>query len=626
MTTDLDLGIQQLALARPQYDKAHNYFEGSIEEFTGHFHQSIRKLIAEQGSAYRFRLARKPVTFMANRVKIAAVKVLETEGDSTDNTEPGAAPVESEDATDTLDLIRKANKMVGVYEYEQHLRTFEFGDSYLFVWNVDPDEENADPLLKSVGVEMVYHSPMNVRMIYDQQTERYARYVINRWQEKFTDDDTENPMPLTKVFQRIDLWYRDHLERYWRPGEGPTTAQASQIATADKTQALVGEPGGYGATLDTAGWQPYVDDQSGPDGVLDNPHGELPWFHFRTAMPYGRPLHENAYGPQDAINKLTITHLTSIDGAGWPQRVALMDPAAILDQNNDDPEWKDDAEAVDVALRTLRQGRGSGDSRQRSGPGTTQYLTGVKDVKQFDAAQSSNFIEPIPTYLKLMAICCDTPLQEIDPASDPPSGKALKTANAPADAAQGRYEALLDGPWGAAYRFALKLKGVVVDSVDIEFEPVLQTADVEEWDVVAAKNASGVPKQETLREQGYDPKKIEGWFPDADEQDMDARVDTVVKLAAAMRDMSSAVTSNLLDAETARKLLATLLTDATGTEVSDEIGQAQLDAEQAKLLGPLNNAGVPGASDGPKPGTPLAGAKPPIGAMPAGNQGGKLNG
>src|SRR5690606_19596793 len=129
-----------------------------------------------------------------------------------------------------------------------------------------------------------------------------------------------------------------------------------------------------------------LDDDQDPDAwSLDNPTERVPFVHYRTATPYGRPVHRAAYSPQDAINKLLITQLTTTDSHGWPQRYALTDRGADLDTASDVPDWDDDADSDDGVENRL----GGTVSQLRSGPGTIMDLVGKRAVGQFDAANPS---------------------------------------------------------------------------------------------------------------------------------------------------------------------------------------------------------------------------------------------
>src|SRR3546814_18417719 len=71
-------------------------------------------------------------------------------------------------------------------------------------------------------------------------------------------------------------------------------------------------------------------------GSVENETGEIPFFHFRTARPYGRPEHNKAYGPQDALTKLDTNMMSNSDFANFPQRGALQETGTTTD---DDLDW-----------------------------------------------------------------------------------------------------------------------------------------------------------------------------------------------------------------------------------------------------------------------------------------------
>lgn len=571
MSNDLVLGLKELDRAYPHYERAARYFEGEPREVLELFHPRIRAMLARMGQAYRFRLARKPVTVLANRLKLTSVTVPDDDG-----------------ATRLLDDIRSANQM-GIWEQEVILRTLEYGDAYAMVWPVDEDEPTLPEKLRQVGVEITVHTPLNVRVVYDQQTRRRALFVVNRWLERNEVLGTEQ--------QRVDLYYRDRVERYYRAG-APTWAPI-----AGALGVSLGYLWGAGESMaqsDAGGWLPFVDDQSDDTGVLDNPYGELPFFHYRNAVPYGRPEHADAYGPQDAINKLLTTHLASVDAMGFPQRVALMDPAAVLDENNDDPDWDDDTEAaVQSGATPKKSGVGSS---QRSGPGILQYLTGIKDVKEFSPAESANFTDPVELYVRLMALATDTPLHELDPSTDPPSGKALKVANAPLDARQEHRETLLTPPFAEMYQFALLVKGTHVTSVEVEFAPVPQTEDPDDWEVAEQKERRGVPQAQVLRERGYSDDQIDEWTATDDETDLRHRVDLLVQLGTALGGVGgfpAAVEAGIINGKQAAEFTAMLLGLATGVDGAPADGKPEPGVDPAALLSGL--PGMPPAPQSPAP-------------------------
>jgi hypothetical protein len=485
---DLLTGFTQLSDAYPDYDLARAHFEGEVPEaFASEF---LRRALLREKARYHFRMARIPVTAVVDRLELTACSV------------PG-----SDSVSRRLKELLDANDF-DVLGPEVHLRAGEYGESYLMVWPLDATDDTpeglADEELVSAGVEMSYHSPMSVRIVYDEEHPSRKKFAIQRWKEK--------------DYWRADVWYGDRIERFATEGN---TAGSNEND-----------------------WSQYVEDD-GPNAgqwPLENPYGEIPFFHFRTERPYGRPLHYDAYGPQMAITKMLVSQLANVDFNTAPDRIGLVDAAAVLDQNGDDPDWDDDAEAG-------QQSAAAGNSSSmRAAPGTIKLLTGLKDVKQFDGADPKVYTEPVELYVRLMAQLTSTPLHYFDPTGDAPSGESLRTAEAPLVARVHRLQRLFRGPWAEACKFALRLIGVAVDSVDVRWKPAVTIDDPEGWAVIEAKQRSGVPMRQVLMEAGYTAEQADEWLDQqAEEMDLRRRVEILDQMADAIQKLGGAAAMGVVD-------------------------------------------------------------------------------
>lgn len=438
--------------ALPDYEKAQAYFEGNIDEFFPS--TRIRQLIATTGDRYRFNLVKTAVTVLANRVELVAV------------TAPDQTSADSV-ITDVWD----ANDM-DVHYPDLFMRTFEYGDAYLMAWPIyedDPDTTSDDELVAS-GVELTIHDPKNCRVFYDPEHERRKWFAIKRWKIQTSLGEK----------WRADLYYGTSIERY-----------LSKLGNIE----------------DAESWDLYLDpDQDPEQWLLDNPYGEVPFFHHRNALPYGRPEHKDGYGCQDGINKELISMLMTTDSHGWPQRYALTDKGAELDQNNDTPLWDDDADTDD----TTNQPKMSS-SKLRGGPGTMLELQGMKAVGQFAAADPSVFLEPSQFLIRLMAQVTETPLHAFDPSGDTPSGESLRVAEAPLVKKTVNRERMLKSPIVETWKFVLKIRGVQADQIDVRFAPAQAASGKDDWETIGLKQAAGVPKDKTLIEAGYDAEEVATW-------------------------------------------------------------------------------------------------------------------
>ena len=488
MIEDLLAGWTALEDALPDYLEAEQYACGEVEEIFASL--DIKAKLAKTGEAYRFNLIKTAITVRTDRCEIDMIKV-----------------PDNEKATERLAQAWDANEMA--VHYPGLFRdTFTYGDAYVQVWELPPDEDDestADDDLVAVGVELTTHGPKNVRVIYDPENPRRKLFAINRW-----------AMPKTSlglVRWRVDLYYADTIERW------------------------ISKPGASLEALD--GWDRFAD-EVGSD-VLDNPFGEIPFFHHRTDLPYGVPVHKAGYGAQNALNKMLITQITSSEQLGFPARYGLLDKDAELDNNNDDPQWEDDGDAAAVTPSGENRG-GAQSGAMRSGPGVMSTFTGMAEVGQFDAADPKGFLDPAEFYIRLMAQLTTTPLHYFDPSGDVPSGESLKVADAPLVKSIMWLQVLQTGPLREEWLFALRVLGITVKAIDVEWAPVQSATGLDDWTIIAAKQAAGVPVDQTLTEAGYRPDQVAIWLDaNAEAATLAQRVALLGQIGTAVRDLSSGV-------------------------------------------------------------------------------------
>lgn len=453
---DLVDGWAQMGDALQDYQEAEDYADGAVGEVFAS--PILEDRIGAVSEKYRFPLSSIPIETLADRVEVRSVFADDTEADA------------------VIGVITSANQL-DVRIQDALIKAFTFGDSYILVWPVDQDPDG--PGIRSMrmaeaGVEVNTIGPKHCRMFYDDESERTPTYAIKRWSVRVRDG---------KVW-RVDMYYPGVVER-WRSktGEDPSNPES---------------------------WLPYDDD--GEDWQFPTPTpDEIPIFHLRTGMPYGRPVHEKAFGCQNATTKMLVTQIDTTDSHGWPQRWALIDAGAELDNSEDDPDWEDDADAADSG--SIQGGVGSSG---RSGPGTVQRFTGTSEVGQFAAADPAVFLDPTELFVRLMAQLTRTPLHYFDPSGGTPSGESLKVADAPLVKRAQRMHSLLAAPLEEMWDLCLRLRGIDLGRpVAINWAPAQTAVGVSDWEEVRARQDAGVPVPVTLVEAGYDPDVVEGWdLPD----------------------------------------------------------------------------------------------------------------
>lgn len=490
-------GWAELELAAPDYLEAEAYALGEVDEVFASNGEIARKL-ARASRHYRFPLIRVPITARVNRCKITTIKVAENEA-----------------LTDRIAEVWDGNDLA-VWYPELFFKTFMYGDAYTMVWPLAledeedfEDESAADDELLSAGVEFTIHDPLHVRVIYDRRNVRRKAFAVNRWQIPAPGEPAESKA----MVWRVDLYFPDSIE-HW-------------VSLKD---AQLDQP---------SAWEPFTEDTL-VAGVIpaveENPFGEVPFFHHRTALPYGVPVHKNGYGAQNAITKMLVTQLDTSDSQGWPSRYRLLDPDAELDTNQDTPEFLDDNDAVIEAPAGIR--RDGATSSMRSGPGVVETFPGTKEVGQFEAADPALLLGPAEVYLKIMATLTETPhtlfYPEETPVGAAPSGVALSKANEPLNASVERLQTLQRGALQEEWTFAFKVEGTKVRPRDIAivWEPLQRASTTEDWTVVEMKQGAGVPVEVTLEEAGYTEEEAAEWQAEKERKEQEMK-DQLMELTQA---------------------------------------------------------------------------------------------
>jgi hypothetical protein len=479
-------GFTSLQDAAPGYDEAHSYYSGTVGEVFGS--RVMKRLLRRQGKPFKVNVIKSVVDAVGDRLELMALTV-----------------ADDKPASALLADIVKANAL-NFEASNVHHRACEFGDAFVMVWD-NPDEDDDTPVVN-------YHSPLGMRIVYDPDNPRRKKYAVQAWQEKSA---------LGATAWRVNLLYPDRIER-WRTkaGSKPEEAGSWEEAPTDPE--------------DEESWQ------------TENPYGEVPVFHFRNLTPYGTPRHLDGYGAQDAVNKLVISHMSTIDFHVFPQRYALTEPGAADDEfdlDDDDDGFEDDDPAQDA-----------GDDRKhgiKSGPAEVWWLKNVKSVGQFDPASSEAFTGPLGMYLRLMAQTTKTPLHMIDDSGDEPSGESRRRKDAPLTSAVRDYSKMFATVWEDIAAFALKVAGMDDRNVKATFAPAEVVTDAEGWATIKAKIESGVPVRQALAEAGYTEDQIDEWFPEGAENSL--RVTDLVAVADILQKLGAAVALGIISGEEARAML-----------------------------------------------------------------------
>lgn len=497
---DLMVGMVKIAEAEQGYTDAHNYFTGEVDEFFASAKLAAR--VAKTGSKFRVNVARKPVTSVTDRLEISAF-TLEPQNDTV--------------ARVLATTVIEDNELA--LEFPEWLeRLGELGDVYGFVWPGD------DP----GTVDIHFSGPRSCRAIYDKENPRKIAYVIKHWTEGTG----------ARRLHRVNLYYFGNIEG--EPG------RVEKWATIENVNGTAAEH-----------WKPWQGKDGTDEAVVENPYGQIVW-HFRTGRPYGRPLHKEAYGPQDAINKLLVSLMNTVDFHLIPQRAALSEG----DVAADDDDFSEFATEEDALSENLLRDP-TDESSLRSGPGELWMLKNVKSLVQLPAADPKNFLDPAEFFMRMMAQVTDMPLHLFDPGGDQPSGDSRRQAEGSLTKKVGLIRASVERTAGGLLGKALEIIGYAGFRVLIEWAPAQQVDDAEGWQTAATKIENGVPVGQVLQEMGYEKPQVEEWLSGNAEQDLRRRVMLLAELAKASRDLGTAVSLGVLDEATVQATFAML---TAGTE------------------------------------------------------------
>lgn len=408
-----------------------------------------------------------------------------------------------------------------------------YGDAYLIAWPSD-DGQSAD---------IFYNDPFNTRVFYQAENPRKKKYAIKQW------------MDGEKL--RVNLYYADRIEKYISKGK----------------------PSQH---MEDGDFQEYFDEgmESWP---APNEFDEVPVFHLRTGRMYGTPEAKSSFGPQNAINKLIATQMTSMDFTTAPQRYFLEEGG-----NTDGPDLGADFGEVDDDDFVDESGL-------KAGPGGVWRLKGVKQVGQFDVTPPSTFIEPFKAFIESMSTVTNTPMHAFNVGALP-SGESLRAAEAPLNKRVLGLERLFGGVLREMHEFILEFLGYDNAKVMVTWAPVATYDDVDVWNTVDAKVKAGVPAKVALMEAGYTDTQIEEWYPSNERPRIS--IEDIDTLATAAQKLAAAVNLGLMSPTEARRFLPQDYLDAAPVAdldtavdaITAENARAQDDREKALQV--LLNAGV----------------------------------
>ena len=480
---DLERAIALMVEKAPDYELAREFYEGTRAEQAS---SRAAETIIRQAKDTPLSFAHIPVDVLADKVELSSI------------TGTGAAAKQAletwaeENGLDdeSVDWIRKACM---------------FGDYYVVT---DPTGLDVDGSFTVEDIDSIGMSPLSTIRIYDKKTGRRAEYGLHVWDAGSKDE------PITRGI----LYYDNASVKVYADGEGVTDGDKFEL-----DYPVDGEP---------------------EDAYLEHDGGKMLLAHLAIGgKPYGVPVHRKAYGPQDAITKISANNLVNVEAQGLPSRWALVDPDAEIDDDLDD-DFGTDGPTTAIDNSDTRRDATTG-RRTRVVPGAVQYLRGVTDTGTYEAATSDPFLANMDWYVRAMAVACGIPLFEFDLNGEQPSGESRRRAEGRANRTAARIKRQSTAFFREIADTVLGLLGIE-DNVEIAFNPSETSTDKDGLELVALKAKAGVPLRTALLEAGYTDTQVADWYPD------DAPAlspDLVSALATALAQLGNAQTLGAISGE-----------------------------------------------------------------------------
>jgi len=538
---DLARGLKLITDRAPEYIKGRDYYDGKAKEIASS--PVIKALLNASAEAHPVSLANIPVDALFDKIELSSITV----GDDQRTTDILAAILDENDLEDEAD--------------DWHRKAGYFGDYYAII---DPVEEDANG--NATKLKIIGSSPLSTGTVYSTKDGRTALYGVKRWQGAGK------------------RWY-------------------ANIFYDDVTVSLATAKDVDNLNDDGHQFFPLLDEDD-TEGSERTPHkgGKSLLVHYAVdGKPYGTPVHRKAWGPQDAITKISATNLATVDSQGFPTRWALLDPLAEVDDDIDDDFGTDGLPVVAPAIAspdgqtTVTKGAG----RLRSMPGAMQMLAGIKSVGEFTAASSENFLKNIEFYIRLMAVTCGVPLFEFDLNGEQPSGESRRRASSRLNKHARKVKRALGQSHKTLAETVLGTLGI--DAIaEVTFLPTETETDKDGLELVSVKVKSGVPVKVALLEAGYTTELVDTWYPDG-EPNLTPELLQIV--AEVLGKLGQASTLGVITDVELAAMLPTILTGAKGegptVEAGAELPVVAPDAidpavvkAQADALGALVRAGA----------------------------------
>lgn len=346
-----------------------------------------------------------------------------------------------------IQAIWDANRM-DRRQVEVHEEALGYGDGYLIVWP-DPD-----------GFPRLWPQQAALcRVRYDDEFPGLTTLGLRAWMEQ--------------GYIRLNVYHPDRIERY-----------------------ISNKRADGGENLKPDGYREY-DGDGGP--IIDNPYLTVPVFHFandaRTGS-MGRSELLDVAPIQDALNKTLIDMMVAEEFGAYPQKVIL---GIELDASPVAP-----GEQPTLAQRQAR-------ALANFSLGVDRYM-GIADpdgktkIAEFAATTLKQFTDVANFWDDAIAHVSKVPVHYLRLTGSFPSGRALRTAEAPFTAKIVDKQRAFGNVWEDAVALALRIAGDSVatnEPVSAVWQSAAPRSEEDMYDLALQKDALGIPLELILEQAGW---------------------------------------------------------------------------------------------------------------------------
>lgn len=354
---------------------------------------------------------------------------------------------EAEGASETAGDLWRRNRMDG-RAGEVHKAALRDGDAYLIVWPETGTAMGEDAAFPQFWPQKAHE----IRVRYDDEQPGLITMAAKTWL-------------LADGRRRLNLYFSDRTEKYVTRGR----------STAVRSEAL---------DRYTAQGEPWP---------VGNEWGTVPVFHFANNADtgaYGSSELRDVVPLQDALNKVLTDLLLACELTGYPVKV-------LLGFDHNDSKVMESAERIQTGRSKILV--------VPPGP------AGEKpSIDEFTAENLSQLRDVVELFDKLISRASRVPVHYLQMSGDFPSGRALRTAEAPFVAKIEDRQTAFGNTWEDAMHLALRMAGVSDPGMlTTVWKPAAPLSTEDTADLALQWSAIGIPLEQIMRQvMGFDEEEI----------------------------------------------------------------------------------------------------------------------